>query len=212
VVLPTFVATGIPNSFQNYNDEESMSYTPPKAPENLETMTEGEREEALERFRRRHVHFFYMGFTQRFNERHWQALVQDSSLLKRRLYTDAGNPWEGINTRLQMDLVLVMQNWAKLATPNPDGSEPQAPYDVDDEEIERITKLSESLDEDNDGMEMVKQVVGIDTDGWTPDERFEESRTRAGLLKEGLLADMEDLWLRQRTEEHWPFENHEEED
>lgn len=67
LVLPTFLAAGMPNSFQNYDDEESMSFVPPQLPDDFESMDEDERAREQEQFRRRHVHFFYLGFTQRMN-------------------------------------------------------------------------------------------------------------------------------------------------
>ena len=70
IILPTFLAAGIPDMFQNYDDEESMSFTPPRLPDNLESLDEDEQAKAHEKFRRRHLHFYYLGFTQRMNEPH----------------------------------------------------------------------------------------------------------------------------------------------
>ncbi|KAL4921972.1 hypothetical protein BDW62DRAFT_218539 [Aspergillus aurantiobrunneus] len=56
-VLPLFLAAGIPKFFQNYDDPESLAFL-----------------DALDDFRRRHTHFFYLAFTQRFNEPHFRAI------------------------------------------------------------------------------------------------------------------------------------------
>lgn len=32
------------------------------------------------------------------NEPHWHALEQETGLLKRRMFSDASSPWEGLNT------------------------------------------------------------------------------------------------------------------
>ncbi|KAI1932580.1 hypothetical protein LOZ65_000569 [Ophidiomyces ophidiicola] len=61
--LPLFLAAGIPDYIQNYNDEESLRFTPPKLPDSMDEMSPNGRSAALERFRRRHLHFYYLGFT-----------------------------------------------------------------------------------------------------------------------------------------------------
>ena len=49
-ILPCFFAAGIPKYFQNYRDEESQRFTPPKLPENVVKMDEESRTEALEQY------------------------------------------------------------------------------------------------------------------------------------------------------------------
>jgi hypothetical protein len=61
--LPTFLAAGIPNAFQNYTDPESRSFKPPHLPANLDSLDDLERTQAQEQFWRRQMHFFYLGFT-----------------------------------------------------------------------------------------------------------------------------------------------------
>lgn len=50
LVFLTFLAAGIPNSFQDYDDEESISFFPPKLPDDLELMDEDERARAQGQF------------------------------------------------------------------------------------------------------------------------------------------------------------------
>ena len=61
--LPAFLAAGLPSSFQNYSDPESVSFAPPRLPIDLDSLDEAQRAQADEQFRRRQVHFFYLGFT-----------------------------------------------------------------------------------------------------------------------------------------------------
>jgi hypothetical protein len=61
--LPAFLAAGLPSSFQNYSDPESVSFAPPRLPIDLDSLDEAQRAQAHEQFRRRQVHFFYLGFT-----------------------------------------------------------------------------------------------------------------------------------------------------
>ncbi|KAJ4349361.1 uncharacterized protein N0V89_007975 [Didymosphaeria variabile] len=213
VVLPTFLAAGMPNLFQNYDDGESISFVPPRLPDDFESMDEGERATEQERFRRRHIHFFYLGFTQRMNEPHWHALEEDTGLLRRRIFNDAGSPWEGLSTPLQMDMVRVSQNWSKIAPANRDSTIPACPIVLTEQEAQKRAALEESLREVDYDMERINGVLGIASDGWTPHERFESAKERARLIREeGLLAVSDEPWLREMTEQHWPFDDSKEDE
>ncbi|KAF2118671.1 kinase-like domain-containing protein [Lophiotrema nucula] len=208
LVLPTFLAAGMPKSFQNYNDEESISFVPPQLPNDFDSMGDEDRVRVQEQYRRRHVHFFYLGFTQRMNDRHWHALEHESGLLKRRLFNDAGSPWEGLNTPLQMDLVRVLENWSNIASPNSDGTVPACPVVFTEQEAQRRAALDESLRETDSEMERINNVLGVASDGWTTNEMFESAKERAMLIREeGLAAVSDDPWLREMTERHWPFDD-----
>jgi hypothetical protein len=208
MVLPTFLAAGMPNMFQNYDDEESMLFVPPQLPDDFESIDDDERAEAQERFRRRHVHFFYLGFTQRMNEPHWHAIEQETGLLKRRIFNDAGSPWEGLNTPLQMDIVRIWQNWPKIAPADSDGTIPACPIMFTEQEVQRQTALNESLREVDSEMERINRMLGIASDGWTSNESFESAKERARLIREeGLAAVSGDPWLKEMTDQHWPFDD-----
>ncbi|KAF1837045.1 kinase-like protein [Decorospora gaudefroyi] len=212
LVLPTFLAAGMPRSFQNYDDQQSMSFVPPQLPHDFDSMDEDERAEVREQFRRRHVHFFYLGFTQRMNEAHWHALEQETGLLKRRIFDHASSPWEGLNTPLQMDTALVLQHWSKIARTNPDGTVPVCPVEVSEQGAQRRAALDESLREVDSEMERINGVLGIASDGWTPNESFENAREKARFIREERLAAVADEpWLKEMTEQHWPFDDWDEE-
>lgn len=166
VVLPTFLAGGMPRSFQNYGDEQSMLFVPPQLPEDFGSIDGDERSRVLEQFRRRHVHFFYLGFTQRMNERHWRALEQTDGLLKRRIFDNAGSPWEGLNTPLRVDIARISQNWSTIVPANPDGTVPVCPVVLREQDMQEITALDKSLREVDSEMERIKEFLGIASDGW----------------------------------------------
>ncbi|KAF1963490.1 kinase-like protein [Byssothecium circinans] len=213
MVLPAFLAAGMPNAFENYGDEESMSFIPPQLPHDLESMDTDDQARVREQFRRRHVHFFYLGFTQRLNEPHWRALEHDTGLLKRRIFNDAGSPWEGWNTPLQIDIVRVAQNWSQIASADPDGTVPTCPIVLGEEEVQRRTALDESLREMDEELERINGYLGVASDGWTPNELFESAKERARLIKEeGLAAVSDDPWLREMTEQNWPFDDWDEDE
>ncbi|KAH8724530.1 kinase-like domain-containing protein [Phaeosphaeriaceae sp. PMI808] len=211
LVLPTFLASSIPNLFQNYDDEQSMSFVPPQLPDDFTSMDEEDRAFAQEQFRRRHIHFFYLGFTQRMNKFHWSALEQETGLLKRRIFNDAGSPWEGLNIPLQMDIVRVIQNWPKIAPVDSKGSISACPILVTDEEVQRRAALNESLREVDSEMERINRVLGVASDGWTRNESFEDAKERAkSIREEGLDAVSDDPWLLEMSTKHWPFDDYNE--
>jgi hypothetical protein len=208
LVLPTFLAAGMPNMFQNYNDDESMSSVLPQLPDDLQSMDEDEQAEAQEQFRRRHVHFFYLGFTQRMNEPHWHAIEQETGLLKRRIFNDASSPWEGLNTPLQMDLVRVSQNWSKIAPAGSDGKIPACPAVFTEQEVQKKAALDESLREVDSEMERINGLLGVASDGWTSNESFESAKERARMIREeGLASVSDDPWLKEMSEQNWPFDD-----
>ncbi|KAF1348371.1 kinase-like protein [Lizonia empirigonia] len=211
--LPTFLAAGIPNSFQNYGDAESRSFTPPRLPVDLDSLGEFERAQAREEFRRRQVHFFYLGFTQRFNQRHWRALEEETDLLRRRIFDHAGEPWEGVNTALQYDLVQVSQSWDKIVHLDNDGTALTCPVSFTQKEAERIDALDDSHRDADGDVEQINELLGIASDGWTLNERFESAMSKSAEIREQALASADDdPWLREMSERHWPFDNYDEDE
>ncbi|KAJ5180141.1 hypothetical protein N7492_003351 [Penicillium capsulatum] len=87
--LPFFLASGTPKFFQNY-DTESLAFRPPSHPD-LSGMNDEEKANALDVSRRRHTHFFYLAFTQRFNEPHFRAMDRPTAMLTRRIFSHAAD-------------------------------------------------------------------------------------------------------------------------
>lgn len=211
IVLPKFLAAGIPNSFQNYSDPESRVFSPPRLSDNIESLDDVERAQAFEEFRRRHVHFFYVGFTQNFNERHWRALEPNADLLKHRIFDHAGEPWEGLNTPLQLDLVQVSQQWENIVTPKPDWTQPACPFSFPKDEAERIDALDDSRRNADGDVETINNLLGVASDGWCPHDRFKSAKSKAAEIREqGLASADDDPWLREMSERPWPFDDYDE--
>ena len=212
-VLPIFLSAGIPNLFQNYADPESRSFTSPRLPADYESLNEVERMQVQEEFRRRHVHFFYLGFTQRFNGLHWRTLNQEPDLLRGRVFDHASEPWEGLNTTLQYDLVQVARNWDRIVPSNQDGTTPPCPLTFTQSEVERIIALEDSHRDADGDVEHINQLLGIASDGWTTHERFERAKSKAAEIRAQALASTDDdPWLREMSEIHWPFDDYNEDE
>ena len=211
VVLPTFLATGIPDTFQNYSDTGSLTFSPPKKPDFDGIDDEDERAAKLEEYRRRHVHFHYLGFTKELNDLHWQALQEDASLLRRRTYEDAGSPWEGLNSPLKTDIVRIIQNWPIVSLPDSDSQLQRCPISLSEEEMERRLKVEASLNEVDEDLDNIRGCLGISSDGWTSNENYENAKEKAMLIKEqGLASIKDDPWLKEMSERHWPLDDFDE--
>lgn len=93
---------GIPNTLQNHGDVVSDAGTKPD-PSEMETNAA--------RYINRHTHFHYMEATRAQNPVHFNAMLGDKALFRRRIYEHAASPWEGDNFTLMFDLVMVARNW-----------------------------------------------------------------------------------------------------
>ncbi|KAH0842096.1 phosphotransferase family protein [Fonsecaea pedrosoi] len=211
-VLPQFLAAGIPKYFQNYHDEASLSFVPPKLPENLAEMDDEERSEALERFRRRHLHFFYLGFTQRFNKAHYEILDRRTDLLTRKIFSHAGEPWEGNNIPLKADLIYIMQIWEKIMNENGYFGKgiPSCPISFTELDIQRTIDILLQQEDIDTQLEKIQNAIGINADGWTSNEEYEEAVGRAKLIKMQALASLDSEEEKEMTLKHWPFDDFDE--
>lgn len=213
--LPLFLAAGIPQYIQNYDDEQSLHFIPPKLPEKLEEMNGHERSAALEQFRRRHLHFYYLGFTQRFNPSHFHALTYEGShLLKRKTFTHAGNPWEGNNAELKADLVHIVQHWDKVVNDTDaedTGIVSPCPISFDATEAEDALRIEKEYEETDSQLSTIRNAIGVSIDGWTSNEMYEDAVARAKEFKKMAIDSVSDNKFDQEmTEKHWPFDDFDE--
>ncbi|KAM5453108.1 hypothetical protein MaudCBS49596_002884 [Microsporum audouinii] len=217
--LPLFLAAGIPHYIQNYDDEESLSFTPPKLPDNLDEMSLHERSSALEMFRRRHLHFYYLGFTQRFNPCHFSALNSDSSqLLKRKTFIHAASPWEGNNAQLKADLVHIVKNWNTIVAcaedqqvGNANWHTPQCPVTFDPLEAQEALRIEREYEEMDTQLTRIRDAIGVSVDGWTPNETFKDAVEREQEFKKMAIASVSDnKYDQEMTQKHWPFDDFDE--
>ncbi|KAK2738840.1 hypothetical protein FQN55_000396 [Onygenales sp. PD_40] len=61
-ILPAFIHTRVPPHFANFGDEASENFTFPTLPQGFSSLPPEQQEEETERFRRRHVHYYYCRF------------------------------------------------------------------------------------------------------------------------------------------------------
>ena len=211
-VLPQFLAAGIPRYFQNYHDEVSLHFIPPKLPENLAQMDHKEHAEALENFRRRHLHFFYLGFTQRFNQAHFEVLDRRTDLLTRKIFSHAGEPWEGNNVPLKADLIHITRIWRELMDDNGYSGKtiPACPISFSEPDVQHTIDILQQQEEIDTQLENIRNAIGINTDGWTSKEEYEGAVERARLIKKQGLESLDTDDEKEMTLKHWPFDDFDE--
>lgn len=115
VILPLFLQCGISRSLQNYGDPVSESLTPPSLPANFELLEEGQKFEDAALLRKRQLHYEYFKQTTTRSPVHQVTLMSEMSLLRRKIFHHASDPWEGDNITLHADLVQLQQNWSKVS-------------------------------------------------------------------------------------------------
>ncbi|RAL11141.1 phosphotransferase enzyme family protein [Aspergillus homomorphus CBS 101889] len=186
--LPLFLAAGIRNFFQNYDDPASLELRPPPAPD-LDDMDVEEKANTLHNFQRRHIHFFYLAFTQRFNEPRFRVMDRATNMLMRRVFSHAGEPWEGNNIPLQADLTLLTKSWHNYST-NPCPI-PFPPAKADS--IMHVQGIQEEVDL------QLKQNLKL-------------LCARARQIKVDGLASLDTDYEREMTDRHWPFDDHDEDE
>ncbi|KAK6365426.1 hypothetical protein LTR64_008795 [Lithohypha guttulata] len=213
-VLPQFLAAGIPKYFQNYHDEESLQFIPPQLPSNLAEMDNEEQAEVLERFRRRHLHFFYLGFTQRFHPAHFEALNRRTDLLTRKLVNHAGEPWEGNNIPLKSDLIHITQVWRELLEDNGYDQEtlPSCPISFTEADVQKTIGILGQQEDTDTQLSDVRDAIGITVDGWTSNEEYDNAVEHARLIKRQGLESLDTEEEKEMTLKHWPFDDFDEED
>ncbi|KAI4696051.1 uncharacterized protein J4E88_000223 [Alternaria novae-zelandiae] len=210
-VLPAFLAADIPAAFANYADEESRSFTEPKLPETLSSMAENERAEAEELYRRRHIHFWYLGLTQVLNGPHWQACTHDGTFMTRQIFRDVGAPWEGDNAHLQIGIADVVEEWPVFASVALDGTVPPCPVVISKQEMQRRADMRKSLHEGNIFREELCDKLGVSHSGYTSHEGFDFAKEKATMAKECVVNKLkEDPEELERTLLTWPFDDYDE--
>lgn len=207
VILPLWIHAKIPAHFQNWGDEDSEAFKPPKLAENFDTLDSDAKDSEMERFRRRQLHFFYAGHTSKINRTHFTALSDPVMIERSKLYDVASRPWEGDNTSLQAQIISILDNWETIA---PAGLAPPVSYTVEERQecLERLA-LIDQLDA---LLHSYRDAIGINIDGAIESSEYEAGKKRARELKLDFMATAENEQDRAEFDEFWPYQDHEEVD
>lgn len=171
-----------------------------------------DREKELELYRRRHLHFYYVGATAKKNDPHFKALMHPAGLFRRKIFRHAGEPWVGNNIPLKAILVRAMQQWKSFGSSPDEASESdlQKLMAVSETEAETVVEAATRQEEADAQMDILRNVIGIGIDGWVAHEGYNDAVARASEMKEQALAYAENEVERVLTLRHWPFDDHDE--
>jgi len=205
--LPIFLQAKIPKHFQNYGDDDSENFQRPKLAENFATMTDGDKEIEMELYRRRQVHYFYVGYTSSLNKAHFHAMGQYNLVLRNQLYDTVCRPWEGDNTSLQAELIRTVAHWSEIAS-----AEETPPVHYTSAEVDECLGRDANQKKADEQMQQVRNFIGINIEGWVQNEEFERAREKARLIRNEMAEGIGTEEERREFDRYWPFQDHEETD
>ncbi|EGD97726.1 phosphotransferase [Trichophyton tonsurans CBS 112818] len=199
-ILPLFLHSAIPNSFQNYGDEISESMQLPTLPANYDELDEMKQFAEVELLRKRQLHYFYLRETAKINPEHFNALMNGLNTLRRKLFHHASEPWDGDNVTLKADLVSLTAKWQQLTSSS--GSEVPCPITFSDHEAAACVQLDSAQVEADEQLQACREAIGVGTEGWVPLALYEEVKQREVKLKANALDAAETEEERAMTREH----------
>ncbi|KAJ9400232.1 hypothetical protein DTO282F9_3002 [Paecilomyces variotii] len=215
-ILPLGLAAGIPKYFQNYGDPESEELRKPQLdlPPNFESLSHSEQASIRETLRKRLVHFSYAAFTGRLNEEHYDAIFDNSVILRQRLFKSAGTPWEGDSVTLRADIIRAIRSWQNLLSADSavhgEGDPPLSPVQYSERTIQDTLYLHTQQKEADIAMEQMRDALGVDELGWVPNSEYEAAKELAQEIKSKMLEVSETADDVTGVREHFPFDDFDE--
>ncbi|KAH8590581.1 serine/threonine protein kinase [Bisporella sp. PMI_857] len=191
--------------FQNHGDDDSENFRRPKLADDFAAMTDGDKEKEMELYRRRQVHYFYLGYTSSLNKAHFHAMGKHNLVLRNQLYDIASRPWEGDNTSLQAQLIKTLAIWPEICSP-----EDSPPVHYSHAEAEQCLARDAKQKQADEQIQEIRDLIGINIEGWVQNGEFENAREKARLIKNEMAESAETEEERSEFEKYWPFQNHEE--
>ncbi|RDL37162.1 uncharacterized protein BP5553_04595 [Venustampulla echinocandica] len=120
----------------------------------------------------------------------------------------ASAPCEGDSVSLKAELIRAVQNWPVL-TARKSGEIPPCPIQFPDAEVEECLRLEAEKNPLDVQMEKIRDRIGIGSDGWTSNERYEDALEENEHVK-AEAWDKAEGDVRKEILENWPWDDHEE--
>ncbi|KAG9683763.1 hypothetical protein KCU95_g13446, partial [Aureobasidium melanogenum] len=204
-VLPLFLQAKIPKHFQNWGDEDSENFRAPRLPESFDDLEESEQISALETYRKRQMHYFYVGYTERHNKPHFEAIGKPHLVMVNNLYDIAARPWEGDNTSLKAEIIKLSRRWFDTT---PSRTREIFPVNYTEKEITQCLAIDEKQQEADAQMQTLRDCFTTNIDGWVSSELYEQAKARAEDVRQQMVDAADTDEERREIEENWPFHDH----
>ena len=209
-ILPLFLQAGIPGTLQNYGDDVSESLQEPRLPSNFDEQSESGQLKEVLLLRKRQLHYTYVTETLRLNRAHGEVLTDSLSILRRKLFRHASEPWEGDNISLKADLVELTRQWSRLVPPPTSTMQSKCLFEFSEKEAIETLSLARAMEAADSQFQDCLELVGVGNEGWVPVEQYADARRRERQLKEDTLLEAESEEERRQICEHWIFDDFDE--
>lgn len=183
-----------------------------KLPENFDSLSEEEQASVREILRKRLVHFYYAAVTMKEIPDHFDALRNENSMFRAKLFSFAGAPWEGDSLSLKYTITQACKNWPLNLDNMSTGESAPCPVKYSEEETQQCAEDFDLEQEKMEELSEMKEFMNIDSLGWVEDdEQLEKSRAIMQTIKDGLLQHSTTDLERTAVTDHFPFDDHDEE-
>lgn len=206
IALPLFLQAKIPKHFQNWGDDDSENFRPPRLPDNFDDLSPTEQDAEQEKHRRRQVHYFYAGFTKQLNREHFVAIGQPELVMTNKLFDIARRPWEGNNTSLKAEIIHFLEQWPAMTSSQTENLQP--PVRCTEEDVVQCPAMAKKQEEADAQMQILRDCFTADIDGRVPLDLYDQAKARENDVRKQLLDMVDTNEELKEIEENWPFQDH----
>ena len=201
-IIPLFMHTGYPPMVNNDGKRLSNPLVAPRLPDytNLE---DGPQKDLVQyTYIQQLAYHLYTAATGACNPVHFRALKRPYLPIRRDLVKQAGYPWDGELLSLRGALINITQLWQHLT----DDSSLPCPVRFTDDEIDQNNKEKAEWDEACSDLSDLRDMLGLDEQGWVTVEMFEEAVKENEKLRKELVLQA-DVNERDEAWRSWPFKD-----
>ena len=207
-VLPLLLVAGHPPLFENPDPTPRQGLIKPTLPADYDCLSEDEKVQASELYRRRMLYHLYHVFNGVYNKPHTKAVYNPLLLPRQHLVDRAGRQWSGNLVTLRGALIQIVKNWHHLDL----STESVCPVTFTESELKEHAEQEEMWFQGNALEKYWREELGdMSEEGWVRTEVYDDAVTKNQELKQTWLRtagdDEED---RRQVEARWPFQDHEE--
>jgi hypothetical protein len=175
-ILPLLLQAGIPGTLQNYGDEVSESLEEPRPTLDFDEQNETEQSKQVLLLRKRQLHYTCVKETLLLNPAYGEVLTNSSSILRRKLFRHASEPWEGDNISLKADLVELTRQWSRLVPSSTSTIHSQCLIEFSEKDAVESLNLARATDAADSQFQDCLELVGVGNEGWVPVEQYANSK------------------------------------